>query len=53
MFIYIFILIIGILILKAFSLKLRIDWRSFLKRGFAKVDNDYGIMCFTGKQGYR
>lgn len=53
MYIYLFLFIFGIIILKCFSIKLHIDWRSFLKRGFAKVDNDYGIVCYTGKQGYR
>lgn len=50
---YIFIIFIFILIFfKCYEMKLSIDWKSFTRRGFQKVDNDYGIICYTGKQGY-
>lgn len=34
------------------SIHLHIDFKSFLKKGFKKVDNAYGLFVYTGKQGY-
>ena len=28
-----------------------IDFKSFFRRGFKKIDNDFGLYCYTGKQG--
>ena len=28
-----------------------IDFKSFVKKGFCKNDNDFGLYCYTGKQG--
>lgn len=33
--------------------KVHIDLASFFKKGFAKVDNAFGLYCYTGKQGKR
>lgn len=30
---------------------LHIDYKSFFKEGFKKLDNKFGIYCYTGKQG--
>lgn len=34
-----------------FILKISIDWKSFLSKGFQKIDNAFGLFCYTGKQG--
>lgn len=34
-----------------FNNKIHIDFKSFFKRGFKKIDNDFGLFCYTGKQG--
>lgn len=34
-----------------FYLKIHIDLKSFFKKGFKKFDNDFGLFCYTGKQG--
>lgn len=34
-----------------FSNKLRIDFKSFFKKGFARKTDDFGLFCYTGKQG--
>ena len=28
-----------------------IYFKSFFRRGFKKIDNDFGLYCYTGKQG--
>lgn len=48
---YILIIIIIIVLLKIYQLKLSIDFKSFFKKGFKKVDNAFGLFCYTGKQG--
>ncbi len=52
MFLYIFLFILAVFLFKCFEIKLSIDWKTFTKRGFQKIDNNYGIICYTGKQGY-
>lgn len=34
-----------------FSQHLHINFKTFFKKGFKKFDNDFGLYCFTGKQG--
>lgn len=34
-----------------FNNKIHVDFKSFFKRGFKKIDNDFGLFCYTGKQG--
>lgn len=46
-----FIIIIITLFYYCFSQHLHINFKSFLKKGFKKYDNDFGLYCFTGKQG--
>lgn len=48
---WILFLIIIIFILKIKELNLHIDWKSFFRKGFKKLDNKFGIFCYTGKQG--
>ena len=31
---------------------LHVDWKSFFKKGFQKVDNLFGLYCYCGKQRY-
>lgn len=50
MYIFIF-LFLGLLIFKIYEAKLVIDWKTLFKRGFRKVDNAFGLFCYTGKQG--
>lgn len=30
---------------------IRVDFASFFKKGFKKLDNKFGLFCYTGKQG--
>lgn len=47
------IIIIGIVLLFAWKIsnKVKIKWRTFLKRGFAPKRGDFGVYCYDGKQG--
>lgn len=47
----IFIILIIIFYILFFKLKLYIDFKTFFRRGFKKVDNAFGLFCYTGKQG--
>lgn len=51
MFILFFIILSVYLIYIIIHLHLHIDWRTLLKKGFAKNDNKFGLYCYTGKQG--
>lgn len=35
-----------------FTLKLSFDWKSLIRKGFRKKDNQFGLFCYTGKQGH-
>lgn len=48
---YLIILFICVLIYKIITLKIHIDFKTFLKRGFKKKDNKFGLFCYCGKQG--
>lgn len=45
------ILIIGFIISIFWGKHLHIDFKSFFKEGFKKIDNAFGIYCYSGKQG--
>lgn len=48
------ILIISAILLILFAIKqqkIHIDFKSFFKKGFKKIDNKFGLFCYTGKQG--
>lgn len=49
--IYLLLFIPVFLLSYIFTNKIHVDWKSFFKRGFSKVDNDFGLFCYTGKQG--
>lgn len=49
--IIIFILALTFYYLK-FVVKLSIDWKSLTRKGFKKIDNAFGLFCYTGKQGH-
>ena len=52
-----FIVLLGVIVLVftliyyIFSNHLTIDFKSLFYKGFAKTDNDFGLYCYTGKQG--
>lgn len=50
--VWIFFLIFVIFLFWSRSVHLTIDFKSFFKKGFKKVDNAYGLFVYTGKQGY-
>ena len=51
MMILFLITIIGFIISIIYSKHLHIDFSSFFKKGFKKLDSLFGIYCYTGKQG--
>lgn len=51
MFKYLIILIIIILLVVMYQNKIKIKWRTFFHRGFKAMRGNFGIYCYTGKQG--
>lgn len=47
--ILILIILLTFIILK--KLKIHINWKTFLKKGFKKEVDEYGVYCYCGKQG--
>lgn len=47
----IFIFIFVLLVFKIWQEKIHVDFKSFFKKGFKKIDNAFGLFCYTGKQG--
>ena len=45
------IIILIILIVLCFVYKVKIKWKSFLRKGFLPVRGDFGVYCYCGKQG--
>lgn len=52
MFIFFIIILLIFLYYLKFTLKLSIDWKSLYRKGFQKIDNAFGLFCYTGKQGH-
>lgn len=48
---FIFIIILVIIIFKIHQEKIHIDFKTFFRKGFKKIDNKFGLFCYTGKQG--
>jgi len=48
---FIFFFLFIFIALYCYRLKLFIDFPSFFKRGFKKIDNAFGVYCYCGKQG--
>ena len=48
--IIIILILIGIFYIKG-VMKLSIDWKTFFRKGFQKIDNQFGLFCYCGKQG--
>ena len=46
-----FILIVILIIFKIFESKITIKFNTFFRRGFKKIDNEFGLVCYSGKQG--
>lgn len=51
LFLILFIIIFLYIIFMFFKLKIHIDFKSFFKRGFKKLDNKFGLFAYIGKQG--
>ena len=51
MLILIIVFIIGFVGVFVWNKHLHIDFNSFFKKGFKKLDSLFGIYCYTGKQG--
>lgn len=47
----IIILILILLVFSFFQAKININFKTFFHKGFKKVDNAFGLVCYTGKQG--
>ena len=45
------VMLVGSLIYYVIANHMTIDFKSFVKKGFIKNDNDFGLYCYTGKQG--
>ena len=43
--------ILGYAIFYVISNKIHIQWDTFFKKGFKKLDNTFGLYCYVGKQG--
>lgn len=52
MFVIILFLFILLMYYLKFVVKLSIDWKSLYRKGFQKIDNAFGLFCYTGKQGH-
>lgn len=48
---FIIIALIIVLVVLCVVYKVRIKWKSFLKRGFLPVRGNFGVYCYCGKQG--
>ena len=49
---FVILFIIVLLLIKIFFIeKVHVDFRTFLKKGFEKLDDKFGLYCYTGKQG--
>ena len=48
---FIIIVIFAIFLFWCISNKVKIKWRTFLKRGFAPRRGNFGVYCYDGKQG--
>lgn len=46
-----FLILVGCGIFYLITNHITIDFKSFFKRGFKKVDNTFGLYCYVGKQG--
>ena len=47
----IIVLLFILFIFWCFSNKVKIKWKTFLKRGFSPKRGNFGVYCYTGKQG--
>ena len=49
---FVFLFILVLLLIKIFFIeKVHVDFRTFFKKGFEKLDDKFGLYCYTGKQG--
>lgn len=53
MFGLIFIFIVCYILFYIFYNKIHIDFKSFFRKGFKKLDNTFGLYCYVGKQRKR
>lgn len=52
-FVLIIALVIGYAIFYIITNKIHINWDTFFRRGFKKLDNTFGLYCYVGKQRKR
>ena len=50
-FLVIFVFAIFYAIFYVISNKIHIQWNTFFRHGFKKIDNAFGLYCYVGKQG--
>lgn len=50
-FIFILIILLIIIIIYCLTYKIKIKWKTFLRRGFAPKRGDFGLYVYDGKQG--
>lgn len=49
---FVFLFIFILLLVKIFFIeKIHVDFRTFFRKGFEKLDDKFGLYCYTGKQG--
>lgn len=48
-----FILIVILLVIKIFESKITIKFNTFFRRGFKKIDNEFGLVCYSRQTGKR
>lgn len=48
---FIIFILLFLIIYKVIVDKIHIDFKSFFRKGFKKLDNKFGLFCYTGKQG--
>ena len=51
MIIFLLVFFIIIFLIWFSTQKIHVDLKSFIKKGFKKYDNDFGLFCYCGKQG--
>lgn len=50
-FVLILALVVGYAIFYIITNKIHINWETFFRKGFKKLDNTFGLYCYVGKQG--
>lgn len=51
MFKYVLLFIVFVVVIKMLTQKIKIKWKTFIKKGFPIKTGPYGVYCYDGKQG--